>query len=147
MPAMPADQPGQAELIAPDRDMSRLADGPRHLLGRGRHPASLDLVEGIHDGVEGQKRRGVPRLEVAHGLEDAQVLPFPPGASPFSFSIRRMACLMVRSSSAVEPTTWRAMIEEEACPSAQAFTSWAKSVTTPSSTLRSTVTVEPHSLE
>ena len=32
-------------------------------------------------------------------------------------------------------------------PSAQAFTSWAKSVTVSPSILRSTVTVEPHSLE
>ena len=39
------------------------------------------------------------------------------------------------------------MIEDEAWPSAQAFTSWAKSVTTGPSILRSTVTVEPHSLE
>ena len=42
---------------------------------------------------------------------------------------------------------WRAMIEEEAWPSAQAFTSWAKSVTVSPSILRSMVTVEPHSLE
>ena len=39
------------------------------------------------------------------------------------------------------------MIEEDAWPSAQAFTSWAKSVTVSPSILRSTVTVEPHSLE
>ena len=39
------------------------------------------------------------------------------------------------------------MIEEEAWPSAQAFTSWAKSVTISPSILRSMVTVEPQSLE
>ena len=39
------------------------------------------------------------------------------------------------------------MIDDEACPSAQAFTSCAKSDTAPSSSLRSTVTVDPHSLE
>jgi hypothetical protein len=39
------------------------------------------------------------------------------------------------------------MIEEEAWPSAQAFTSWAKSVTSSPAILRSTVTVDPHSLE
>ena len=39
------------------------------------------------------------------------------------------------------------MIEEEAWPSAQAFTSWAKSPTTGPFILRSTVTVEPHNLE
>ena len=39
------------------------------------------------------------------------------------------------------------MIEDEACPSAQAFTSWAKSVTVSPSIFRSIVTVEPHSLE
>jgi hypothetical protein len=43
--------------------------------------------------------------------------------------------------------TWLAMIEDEAWPRAQAFTSWAKSVTTGPSILRSTLTVEPHSLE
>ncbi len=39
----------------------------------------------------------------------------------------------------------RAMIEDEAWPSAQAFTSWAKSVTVSPSIFRSMVTVEPHS--
>ncbi len=39
------------------------------------------------------------------------------------------------------------MIEDEAWPSAQAFTSWAKSVTTGPFILRSILTVEPHSLE
>jgi len=43
--------------------------------------------------------------------------------------------------------TWRAMIEEEACPSAQAFTSWAKSVISSPAMVRSTVTVDPHSFE
>ena len=41
----------------------------------------------------------------------------------------------------------RAMIEDEAWPSAQAFTSWAKSVTVSPSIFRSMVTVEPHSRE
>jgi hypothetical protein len=39
------------------------------------------------------------------------------------------------------------MIEDEAWPSAHAFTTWEKSVTVSPSILRSTVTVEPHSLE
>ena len=39
------------------------------------------------------------------------------------------------------------MIEDEAWPSAQAFTSWPKSVTTPSFILTSTVTLEPQSRE
>ena len=39
------------------------------------------------------------------------------------------------------------MIDDDAWPSAQAFTSWAKSVTVSPSILRSTVTVEPHSLD
>jgi hypothetical protein len=38
----------------------------------------------------------------------------------------------------------RAMIDDDAWPSAHAFTSWAKSLTRPSSTLRCTVTLEPH---
>ena len=50
-----------------------------------------------------------------------------------------------RSSSGFAPITCRAMIEDEAWPRAQAFTSWAKSETAPWSILRSTVTVEPHS--
>ena len=37
-----------------------------------------------------------------------------------------------------------AMIEDDAWPSAQAFTSWAKSVTVSPSIFRSMVTVEPH---
>ena len=73
-------------------------------------------------------------------------LPFAGGA-PFSLSILRTVSRKLRSSSAFAPTTLRAMIEEEAWPSAQAFTSWAKSVTVSPSILRSTVTVEPHSLE
>ena len=69
------------------------------------------------------------------------------GGAPFSLSILRTVSRSVRSSSAFAPTTLRAMIEDEAWPSAQAFTSWAKSVTVSPSILRSTVTVEPHSLE
>ena len=71
----------------------------------------------------------------------------PCGGLPFSFSILRTVSRNSRNSLAVEPTTWLAMIEEEAWPSAQAFTSWAKSVTTGPSILRSILTVEPHSLE
>ena len=54
---------------------------------------------------------------------------------------------MRAARSALEPMTLRAMIDDEAWPSAQAFTSWAKSTTLSPSILRSTVTVEPHSLE
>jgi len=71
----------------------------------------------------------------------------PCGGAPFSFSILRTVSRNSRNSLAFEPTTWLAMMEEEACPSAQAFTSWAKSVTTPPSILRSTFTVEPQSFE
>jgi hypothetical protein len=39
------------------------------------------------------------------------------------------------------------MIEDEACPSAQAFTSCPKPVTTSPSMVRSTVTVEPQRRE
>ena len=69
------------------------------------------------------------------------------GGAPFSFSILRTVSRSLRSSSALAPTTWLAMIEDEAWPSAQAFTSWAKSVTVSPSIFRSTVTVDPHSLE
>jgi glucose/arabinose dehydrogenase len=39
------------------------------------------------------------------------------------------------------------MIDDEACPSAQAFTSWAKSETVSPFIFRSTDTVDPHSFE
>src|ERR1035441_2119850 len=71
----------------------------------------------------------------------------PAGGGPFSLSILRTVSRSSRSSAGLAPITWRAMIEDEAWPSAQAFTSWAKSATTGPSILRSTVTVEPHSLE
>jgi hypothetical protein len=71
----------------------------------------------------------------------------PAGGAPFSLSMRRTVSRRLRSSSAFAPTTLRAMIEEDAWPSAQAFTSWEKSVTVSPSILRSTVTVEPHSFE
>ncbi len=47
----------------------------------------------------------------------------PCGGPPFSFSIFRTVSRNSRSSLAVDPTTWLAMIEDEAWPSAQAFTS------------------------
>ena len=72
---------------------------------------------------------------------------FPSGGGPFSFSIFRTVSRSARSSFACDPTTCRAMIEDEAWPSAQALTSWAKSVTTSPSILRSTFTVDPQSLE
>ena len=88
------------------------------------------------------------RLVVAHRLEHGDVGPFAVGGgAPFSLSILRTVSRSARSSSAFAPMTLRAMIEDEAWPSAQAFTSWAKSVTVSPSILRSTVTVEPHSLE
>src|SRR5476651_499217 len=71
----------------------------------------------------------------------------PDGGGPFSLSILRTVSRSSRNSAGFEPTTWRAMIEDEAWPSAQAFTSWAKSDTTGPSILTSTVTVEPHNLE
>ena len=87
------------------------------------------------------------RLVVTHRLEHGDVGPFPAGGAPLSLSMRRTVSRKARSSSALAPTTFAAMIEEEACPSAQALTSWAKSVTASPSILRSTVTVEPHSFE
>src|SRR3569832_152926 len=71
----------------------------------------------------------------------------PVGGLPFSFSILRTVSRSSRNSLAVEPITWDAMIEDEAGPSAQAFTSWAKSVTTGPAILRSTFTVDPQSFE
>ena len=38
----------------------------------------------------------------------------PLGGAPFSFSMRRTVSRRLRSSSALAPMTWRAMIEEEA---------------------------------
>jgi hypothetical protein len=71
----------------------------------------------------------------------------PIGEAAFSFSMRRTLSRRSRNSSAREPITLRAMMDEDAWPSAHAFTSWAKSETTLPSILRSTVTVEPQSLE
>jgi hypothetical protein len=63
MAALPADQTRQAELIATDGPMGRLLDRARHL-SRARDPARLDLVQGIHDGVEGQQNGGMAGLVV-----------------------------------------------------------------------------------
>ena len=108
----------------------------------------LDLVDRRHHRIEGEQGRGVARLVVAHRLQHRDVGPFAGReAAPFSFSILRTVSRSARNSAGFAPITWRAMIEDEAWPSAQAFTSWAKSVTLSPSILRSTVTVEPHSLE
>src|ERR1017187_10547333 len=72
---------------------------------------------------------------------------FPVGGGAVSFNIWRTVSRSALNSAGLAPTTWRAMIEDEAWPSAQAFTSWAKSDTTEPSILTSTVTVEPHNLE
>src|SRR5674476_157706 len=71
----------------------------------------------------------------------------PVGGGPFSFNILRTVSRSARHSVALAPITWRAMSEDEAWPSAQAFTSWAKSDTSGPSILTSTVTVDPHNLE
>ena len=92
-------------------------------------------------------RRGAPCSRAPVRARRCRPICRPWAAAPFSLSILRTVSRSLRSSSAFEPTTWRAMIEDEAWPSAQAFTSWAKSVTVSPSILRSTVTVEPHSLE
>src|SRR5260370_13827507 len=69
------------------------------------------------------------------------------GGAPFSLSIRRTSSRSLRNSLAFAPTMLRAMMDDEAWPSAHALTSCAKSVTVSPSILRSMVTVEPHSLE
>ena len=71
----------------------------------------------------------------------------PAGGGPFSFRIFRTVSRSSRNSAGFAPITCRAMIEDDACPSAQALTSWAKSLTAPSLTFRSTVTVDPQSFE
>src|ERR1700739_2425570 len=71
----------------------------------------------------------------------------PGGGLAFSFSILAAVSRNWRRSLGLGATTRLAMIEDEVWPSAQAFTSWAKSVTTGPSILRSILTVEPHSLE
>ena len=67
-------------------------------------PLRLDLADGIDDRVEGEQRRGMTRLEVAHRLEDLEVLPFPEGGVPFSLSMARISSRTARSSAAVAPT-------------------------------------------
>ena len=87
-------------------------------------------------------------LVVADRLQHCDIDPFAVAAgAPFSLSILRTASRKARSSLDFEPTILRAMIEEEAWPSAQAFTSWAKSVTVSPSIFRSMVTVEPQSFD
>src|SRR5262249_2452899 len=46
------------------------------LRGSLRAPLGLDLADGLDHRVEGQKRRGMARLVVAHGLEYGDVGPF-----------------------------------------------------------------------
>ncbi len=77
------------------------------------------------------------RLVVAHRFQHRDVGPLRrTGGAPFSFSIRRTVSRSDRSSSACEPMTCRAMIEDEAWPRAQALTSWEKSVTVSPSIFR-----------
>jgi len=65
----------------------------------------------------------MPSLVIAHRLEQRDIGPLALWGPPFSFSIFRTVSRNSRSSLAVDPTTWLAMIEDEAWPSAQAFTS------------------------
>ncbi len=54
--------------------------------------APLDLADGVDHRVEGQQRRGMARLVVAHRLEHRDVGPLAAcGGAPFSFSIWRTA--------------------------------------------------------
>ena len=69
------------------------------------------------------------------------------GGGPSSFSIAVIWRSRSASSSSVRPMTLAAMIAEDACPSAQAFTSCAKPETRSPSILSQTLTLEPHSLE
>ena len=88
------------------------------------------------------------RLIIAHRLQHREIGPLAcRRLAPFSLSIRRMVSRTSLSSAAVEPTTLRAMIEDDAWPSAHARTSWAKSLTRSPAMARSTVTVEPQSLD
>ena len=86
-------------------------------------------------------------LITAHRLENSEIRPF--AARRRTVSLEHQRHLIAQSAELLEvaPTTWRAISDEEARPSAQAFTSWAKSTTRPSSTRRSTTTVEPQSRE
>ncbi len=144
---LPAEQRGKAELINADRRPRGVRGRPR---SSGRRPrrGSRDLPERVDDRVEGQQRRGVPRLVVAHRLEHREFGPFAGGRRPALPSASR-SCVSrsAVSSCGVAPMTWRAISEEDAWPSAQARTSCAKSLTLPSSSSRSIVTVEPHSFE
>ena len=79
---------------------SRCGKPPAITRAAGAVPPGLDLVERVDDRVEGQQRRGVARLEVAHRLENLRSAQCRPGGAPFSFSIRRMVSRSSRSSAA-----------------------------------------------
>jgi len=81
------------------------------------------------------------------GTDHACRLPVPQIAEHDSGTVGFPSARTARNSPALEPTTCLAMTEEDAWPRAQARTSWAKSVTLPPFMAKSTVTVDPQSLE
>jgi len=93
---------------------------------RDRRPAlaCLDLIDRGRHGIEGQQRGRMPGLIIAHRLEHGNIRPLAVGGAPFSFSMRRTVSRRLRSSSAFAPTTWRAMIEEEAWPARRPSRQW-----------------------
>ncbi len=94
-----------------------------------------------------EQRGGVARLVVAHRLEQRDIAPLAlRRGAPFSFSIRRTVSRS-RAVRRLEPTTWRAMIEEEAWPSAQALHLVGEVADQPVLHADVDLTVEPHSLE
>ena len=97
-------------------------------------------------GVDGFRIDALDRI-----LKDPELRDDPPANGPPPLPEAHMDAGLEsrnsRNSFAFEPMTCRAMMEEEAWPRAQALTSWAKSVISSPAILRSTVTVEPHSLE
>ena len=134
MPALAADQARQGELVPADREMGSLADRARHLLAGGG-PPRRDLLERVTTASK------VSMVEAWRALKSA------PAPAPADRPIGRPAARRSPSAcaasprapraapSAVEPTTRRPIIDEEAWPRAQAFTSCAKSATTSPSDL------------
>jgi hypothetical protein len=108
----------------------------------------LDLADRIDNCIEGQHRRGMACL-VFFDRDAGSASPRsgPRGPSPSAFSIASMSSRALRNSCVVAPTTWLAMIEDEAWPRAQALTSWAKAETVSPSIFSQILTLEPQSFE
>ena len=117
--AFTASAPGPPRAARPRADRPRTA---WRRSGRARRPRRRTSAKSRR-GAACRSRTGSRTAKSAH---------LPEGGGPFALSMRVTVSRKATSSSGVAPMTWRAISEEDACPSAQALTSWAKSLTRPS---------------